>query len=248
MARKPKSDHPPARPVNRTDESTPGGPAGARPAACLAARGGGPAHARSGPRPDPDGRHGDARAAPANRRVPPWATWPGEGPFGLVYGRLPSHSLVFIEAPKAVELALLHDAIWNSATWGEFRATLPAGRRDDALAMARGCLGLAPDAALPADDEPFDARELGIAGRSWPEGTDRDPEDRELGDGTWAFRDGTVIVRLLVWSDEEVAEDYRRQGHQVERDDELVSAATGYVGRRFRATRRPALETPSGAN
>lgn len=42
----------------------------------------------------------------------------------VVYGEV-DHYLVFIPRERAVELASIHQALWSSATWGEFRSRIP---------------------------------------------------------------------------------------------------------------------------
>ena len=86
-------------------------------------------------------------------------------PSRLVYGNPGNDELIFIPECQALDLAQVWHAICNATTWGDFRRSLPPGRREQALDWL-----CEPDAPPPADEDPFDGEEeMDNLDYAWPE-------------------------------------------------------------------------------
>lgn len=185
--------------------------------------------------------------------LPKWARHVPIEPCLLVYGELPHGELVFIEKPKAIELALMHDAIWNSRTWAEFRLMMPARRLPEALERAADYLGLESVSDVPKGKQKFDGLVLGTGEGTWPEWPAQEmcswvPREIErlYGACESSVHDG-LYTALYARFEEEIVRAFGEEGFECVRDDELALAAAGCIERRFRRARRPQLEAELGA-
>ena len=130
-------------------------------------------------------------------------------------------SALFAERSKANYVARIRDALYRSSTWGHFRTKLPDGewklRVDEMLV----------DPDFSTDDQPFIADDIpGHADGDYPECLrqsqldwfPRDLIDRYRGEVTPTRLNGWVLD-LPANVAEDIAQDLRGLGHQVELTD-----------------------------
>ncbi len=123
-------------------------------------------------------------------------------------------SVLFAKRDNAEYVAKIREALYQSKTWGEFRANLPAGEWED----------LEPQLDEPPDDEPFKADDIpGHADGDYPEWLrqsqlnwfPKDLIEKYDGEVTLTTLNGWVLD-LPADRAEEIADDLRALGHTVE--------------------------------
>jgi hypothetical protein len=126
-------------------------------------------------------------------------------------------SVLFATRASAEYVAQIRKALYQSRTWGEFRANLPEGEWEN----------LEWKLEDPPDDEPFKADDIpGHADGDYPEWLRQSQLDWFPDDLTEKYDGEVTLTTLNGWvldlpgnRAEEIADDLRALGHRVERTD-----------------------------
>jgi len=154
----------------------------------------------------------------------------------IVYGPIPDEgNYAFLEEPHARDSLACWSAFNTARTWREFWAKLPQryhsrvdhpGHIDPEL--------YAPEDVHPVDDTPFDGARLDPEGEFPPlahteAAAEWMPED--IVERYGSFQNGWMTDTWIVYRVEHaeaVANELRRRGYEVKRDDELIKYTCSY--------------------